>query len=151
MIVMKYCKVVHQEQITEEVEICDAHITGQSYILGEELSNKLARSRIFLVGAGAIGCELLKNLAAMGAGTGASNTKQGCLILTDMDTIEKSNLSRQLLFRDHDVGEFKSVAARAAMMRFSPDCRVEAHTSRVSEEEDDHLMIISGLRDAMSC
>ena len=53
-----------------------------------------------------------------------------------MDTIEKSNLSRQLLFRDHDVGEFKSVAARAAMMRFSPECQVEAHTSHVGEEED---------------
>eukprot|EP00571_Detonula_confervacea_P000614 CAMPEP_0172319668 /NCGR_PEP_ID=MMETSP1058-20130122/38333_1 /TAXON_ID=83371 /ORGANISM="Detonula confervacea, Strain CCMP 353" /LENGTH=1432 /DNA_ID=CAMNT_0013034763 /DNA_START=69 /DNA_END=4364 /DNA_ORIENTATION=+ len=110
--------------------------SGQSYILGDALSNKLARSRLFLVGAGAIGCELLKNLAAMGAGTGISNTKRGCLILTDMDTIEKSNLSRQLLFRDHDVGEFKSVAARAAMLRFSPECRVEAHTSRVGEEED---------------
>jgi len=110
--------------------------SGQSYILGEHISKKLARSSIFLVGAGAIGCELLKNLAAMGAGTGASNTKRGSIILTDMDTIEKSNLSRQLLFRDHDVGEFKSVAARAAMMRFSPECQVEAHTSRVGEEED---------------
>ena len=121
-----------EEQSNEE----EAPSTGQSYILGEQISNKLATSQIFLVGAGAIGCELLKNLAAMGAGTGVSNTKRGCLILTDMDTIEKSNLSRQLLFRDHDVGEFKSVAARAAMMRFSPDCRVEAHTSRVGEEED---------------
>ncbi|KAL7543014.1 hypothetical protein ACHAXR_012304 [Thalassiosira sp. AJA248-18] len=112
--------------------------SGQSYILGEEISEKIARSRLFLVGAGAIGCELLKNLAAMGAGTGASNTKRGCLILTDMDTIEKSNLSRQLLFRDHDVGEFKSVAARSAVMRFSPDCRVEAHTSRVGDDEVDN-------------
>lgn len=109
---------------------------GQSYILGNELSRKLALSRIFLVGAGAIGCELLKNLAAMGAGTGSSNTNQGCLIITDMDTIERSNLSRQLLFRDHDVGEFKSAAARTAVLRFLPDCRIEAHTSRVGEEED---------------
>ena len=104
---------------------------GQAYILGTTLSQKLASSRIFLVGAGAIGCELLKNLASMGAGA----CKKGCLIVTDMDTIEKSNLSRQLLFRDIDVGEFKSAAARAAMLRFS-DCNVEAHTSRVGEEED---------------
>jgi len=121
---------------TENSSPTSAPRTGQSYILGDHTSNKLARSRLFLVGAGAIGCELLKNLAAMGAGTGASSTKRGCLVLTDMDTIEKSNLSRQLLFRDHDVGEFKSVAARAAMLRFSPDCRVEAHTSCVGEEED---------------
>ena len=109
---------------------------GLSYILGEAMSAKLARSRLFLVGAGAIGCELLKNLAAMGAGTGVGSTRHGRIILTDMDTIEKSNLSRQLLFRDHDVGEFKSVAARAAVMRFSPKARVEVHTSRVGEEDD---------------
>jgi ubiquitin-activating enzyme E1 len=120
----------------EEYSESESVASGQSYILGEHISNKLARSRIFLVGAGAIGCELLKNLSAMGAATGSSNTKQGCLIITDMDTIEKSNLSRQLLFRDHDVGEFKSTAARAAMMRFLPDCHIEAHTSRVGDEED---------------
>jgi ubiquitin-activating enzyme E1 len=104
---------------------------GLSYILGEATSKKLARSRLFLVGAGAIGCELLKNLAALGAGIGVGSTRHGSIILTDMDTIEKSNLSRQLLFRDHDVGEFKSVAARAAVMRFSPNACVEVHTSRV--------------------
>ncbi|KAL3811063.1 hypothetical protein ACHAXA_009011 [Cyclostephanos tholiformis] len=111
-------------------------VTGLSYIFGDVTSNKLARSRLFLVGAGAIGCELLKNLAAMGVGTGVGSTRRGSIILTDMDTIEKSNLSRQLLFRDHDVGEFKSVAARSAVMRFCPNLRVEAHTSRVGEEDD---------------
>eukprot|EP00577_Skeletonema_sp_RCC1716_P004352 CAMPEP_0113411772 /NCGR_PEP_ID=MMETSP0013_2-20120614/22462_1 /TAXON_ID=2843 ORGANISM="Skeletonema costatum, Strain 1716" /NCGR_SAMPLE_ID=MMETSP0013_2 /ASSEMBLY_ACC=CAM_ASM_000158 /LENGTH=1402 /DNA_ID=CAMNT_0000298185 /DNA_START=1399 /DNA_END=5607 /DNA_ORIENTATION=- /assembly_acc=CAM_ASM_000158 len=120
----------------EDCSESESVASGQSYILGEHISKKLARSRIFLVGAGAIGCELLKNLSAMGAATGSSNTKQGCLIITDMDTIEKSNLSRQLLFRDHDVGEFKSTAARTAMMRFLPDCHIEAHTSRVGDEED---------------
>ena len=110
--------------------------SGQAYILGKELSEKIASSRIFLVGAGAIGCELLKNLAAMGAGTYQNDSKEGCLIVTDMDTIEKSNLSRQLLFRDHDVGDFKSAAARTAVLRFLPDCQIEAHTSRVGDEED---------------
>jgi ubiquitin-activating enzyme E1 len=63
----------------------------------------------------------------LGAGTYQSDSKYGCLVITDKDTIEKSNLSRQLLFRDHDVGEFKSVL---------PTCQIEAHTSRVGEEED---------------
>ncbi|KAL7445941.1 hypothetical protein ACHAXM_011760 [Skeletonema potamos] len=126
-------EVLHGDEECSESESVES---GQSYILGKHVCNKLARSRIFLVGAGAIGCELLKNLSAMGAATGSSNTKQGCLIITDMDTIEKSNLSRQLLFRDHDVGEFKSTAARAAMMRFLPDCHIEAHTSRVGDDED---------------
>ena len=109
--------------------------SGQAYILGDKICTKLSTSRLFLVGAGAIGCELLKNLAAMGSGL-TVNEDDGCIVLTDMDTIEKSNLSRQLLFRDHDVGEFKSVAAKAAMMRFSAGCNVESYTSRVGEKED---------------
>lgn len=52
----------------------------------------------FQVGAGAIGCELLKNFAMMGLASG-----NGEVIVTDMDTIEKSNLNRQFLFRPSDV------------------------------------------------
>uniref|UniRef100_A0A8C3KL43 THIF-type NAD/FAD binding fold domain-containing protein n=1 Tax=Calidris pygmaea TaxID=425635 RepID=A0A8C3KL43_9CHAR len=51
------------------------------------------------VGAGAIGCELLKNFAMMGLGCGPG----GHITVTDMDTIEKSNLNRQFLFRPWDV------------------------------------------------
>ena len=51
------------------------------------------------MGAGAIGCELLKNFAMMGLGCGPD----GCVTVTDMDTIEKSNLNRQFLFRPWDV------------------------------------------------
>lgn len=50
--------------------------------------------------AGAIGCELLKNLAMMGVACGSD----GKLKITDMDQIEISNLNRQFLFRRHDVG-----------------------------------------------
>ncbi|KAK8768825.1 hypothetical protein V5799_014708 [Amblyomma americanum] len=52
-----------------------------------------------MVGAGAIGCELLKNFAMMGVGT-----DNGCVHVTDMDVIERSNLNRQFLFRPRDVG-----------------------------------------------
>lgn len=51
------------------------------------------------MGAGAIGCELLKNFAMLGLGCGP----EGCVTVTDMDTIEKSNLNRQFLFRPWDV------------------------------------------------
>jgi ubiquitin-activating enzyme E1 len=77
----------------------------------------------------AIGCELLKSLAAMGVGTG----KKGRVILTDMDTIEKSNLSRQLLFRDGDIGKFKSNAAQEAALRFNPLLKLEVHSSKVGD------------------
>lgn len=51
------------------------------------------------MGAGAIGCELLKNFAMIGLGCGEG----GEVVVTDMDTIEKSNLNRQFLFRPWDV------------------------------------------------
>ena len=53
----------------------------------------------FQVGAGAIGCEMLKNWAMIGLGCGS----EGSAIVTDMDIIEKSNLNRQFLFRSWDV------------------------------------------------
>lgn len=68
--------------------------------------------KYFIVGAGAIGCELLKNFAMLGVGTG-----KGQIYVTDMDLIEKSNLNRQFLFRPHDVQQPKS--ATAAKVFFS--------------------------------
>lgn len=55
--------------------------------------------QVFLVGAGALGCEFIKNFAMMGLGAGT-----GQVTITDDDVIEKSNLSRQFLFRDWDIG-----------------------------------------------
>jgi len=51
------------------------------------------------VGAGAIGCEILKNFAMMGFGA----SPNGRVYVTDMDIIEKSNLNRQFLFRSWDI------------------------------------------------
>jgi len=118
------------ELLPEACDDTNCGTTGQSYILGQNLCETLANSRLFVVGAGAIGCELLKNLAAMGASTGT-----GRIIVTDMDTIEKSNLSRQLLFRDADIGKFKSAAAHEAVLRFNPEVQAEVHTSKVGDEE----------------
>jgi ubiquitin-activating enzyme E1 len=60
----------------------------------------LSKQHWFVVGAGAIGCELFKNFAMMGLATGNG----GLLKVTDPDTIEVSNLNRQFLFRRPDVG-----------------------------------------------
>lgn len=59
----------------------------------------------FIVGAGAIGCEHLKNIIMSGIGL------ESKLFLTDMDSIEQSNLNRQFLFRQKDVGRMKSEIA----------------------------------------
>ena len=59
-------------------------------LLGKSLYEKVKSCKLFMIGAGAIGCELLKNYAMLGVGTG----EQGKIILTDPDVIEVSNLNR---------------------------------------------------------
>ena len=90
----------------------DFILKGQRYddqikIFGEETQRNLEKMNIFMVGAGAVGCELLKNFAMMGICT----NKNSLLIVTDHDRIEKSNLSRQFLFRENDISKLKSECA----------------------------------------
>jgi len=72
---------------------------GQISVLGKHLNERISNLRYFLVGAGAIGCEILKIWSMLGLGS----SEKGMIHVTDMDTIEKSNLSRQFLFRPKDV------------------------------------------------
>src|SRR3954452_14550562 len=67
---------------------------------------KLTRAKVLVIGAGALGNEIIKNLALLGIGN---------LFIADLDRIENSNLSRSILFRESDNGAFKAeVAARRA-------------------------------------
>ncbi|KFQ11850.1 Ubiquitin-like modifier-activating enzyme 1, partial [Leptosomus discolor] len=79
------------------------------------------------VGAGAIGCELLKNFAMMGLAAGPD----GELTVTDTDTVALSNLHRQFLYRSADISKPKSVVAAAAVQRMNPNVRVTAHQNQV--------------------
>ena len=106
--------------------------TGLAYILGTHTARQLRNQKLFVVGAGAIGCEVLKNLAAMGCGTG----DEGHIVVTDMDTIETSNLSRQLLFREADIGHFKSQAAAVAIQRCNPAVQIKSYTHKVGGAEE---------------
>jgi len=58
--------------------------------IGKDLVEKISNAKVFMIGAGAIGCELLKNFAMVGVGTGPN----GKIIVTDPDVIEVSNLNR---------------------------------------------------------
>lgn len=113
---------------------------GQIAVFGTEYQNKIANLKQFLVGAGAIGCEMLKNWAMIGLGTGP----EGKIWVTDMDSIERSNLNRQFLFRADDVGHMKSDCAAKAVQRMNPDLaghivtlkeRVSPDTESVFNEE----------------
>lgn len=71
----------------------------------------LSKSKILVIGAGALGNEVIKNLALLGVGH---------IAIADMDRVELSNLSRSVLFRESDEGTFKAdCAARAAKNIFS--------------------------------
>jgi ubiquitin-activating enzyme E1-like protein 2 len=78
--------------------------SGLKCMLGEDLVKSIHNTRLFMIGAGAIGCELLKNYAMIGLGTG----KEGLITLTDPDVIEVSNLNRQFLFREKHLRKPKS-------------------------------------------
>lgn len=107
---------------------------GQIAVFGKEFQEKLSNIKQFLVGAGAIGCEMLKNWALIGLGTGP----QGSLAVTDMDQIEKSNLNRQFLFRPKDVGQLKSECATRAVQAMNPDLegKVTSMRDRVGQDTE---------------
>ena len=83
-----------------------------------------------MVGAGALGCEFLKGLSLMGVSTA------GQTVVTDDDTIEISNLSRQFLFRRADVKHGKSERATAAARVFNPEFQVVDREERVNWENE---------------
>lgn len=92
---------------------------GQLAVFGKTFQDKIGNHRQFLVGSGAIGCEMLKNWAMIGLASGPN----GVIHVTDLDTIEKSNLNRQFLFRAKDLGKFKSEVAAAAVSDMNPDLK----------------------------
>lgn len=105
---------------------------AQAAVLGWSLQTQICSLRYLLVGAGAIGCEMLKNWALMGVGTAAD----GQVVVTDPDTIEKSNLNRQFLFRPWDVTKPKSEVAAAAVSSMNRSMNVKAFLERICPETE---------------
>ncbi|XP_060060629.1 ubiquitin-like modifier-activating enzyme 7 isoform X2 [Erinaceus europaeus] len=97
---------------------------GQIAVFGAGLQEELGHKHYLLVGAGAIGCELLKGFALMGLGAGG----RGGVTVADMDLVEHSNLSRQFLFRPQDIHRNKAEAAAEATHRLNPDLKVTPST-----------------------
>ena len=95
--------------------------------LGKDVVRKIQTCAVLVVGAGGIGCELLKNLAL----SGFQNVQ-----VIDLDAIDVSNLNRQLLFRSQHVGQPKcKVACQVVLERLIPTTTTT--TSTMKEEEDE--------------
>ncbi|XP_053317677.1 ubiquitin-like modifier-activating enzyme 6 [Spea bombifrons] len=96
--------------------------------IGDSFCQKIHSLNVFLVGCGAIGCEMLKNFALLGVGCGTQN---GLITVTDPDLIEKSNLNRQFLFRPHHIQKPKSCTAAAATLSINPQLKIDPRLDKV--------------------
>ena len=76
---------------------------------------RIAAAKVLVVGAGALGNEVLKNLALLGIGH---------IELIDMDQVDKTNLTRSILFRSQDEGQPKAEVAAKMIVEVNSDCRV---------------------------
>eukprot|EP01125_Pyxidicula_operculata_P003291 TRINITY_DN1387_c1_g1_i1.p1 TRINITY_DN1387_c1_g1~~TRINITY_DN1387_c1_g1_i1.p1 ORF type:complete len:1128 (-),score=342.35 TRINITY_DN1387_c1_g1_i1:272-3655(-) len=115
----------------------DAKPVGSRYdhqisVFGQSFQDKISTGKWFMVGCGALGCEYLKGFSLMGLGTKGG----GVLYVTDMDTIEVSNLSRQFLFRKENVGQHKSVCAAAAARMMNPEMNIVSYDVPVGPDTE---------------
>jgi len=100
-----------------------AHVPG---VFEESLQKSITDSKLLVVGAGGIGCELLKNIVL----TGFKDIE-----VIDLDTIDVSNLNRQFLFQKQHVGKSKSSVARESALRFAPDAKIKAYHDSIMKED----------------
>ena len=129
------------EMVENIKEDADRSLKGSRYddqiaIFGNEIQKKIEKSKIFMVGAGATGCEFLKNFAMMGFCTADKDSK---FIVTDNDSIEISNLSRQFLFRKINVGKSKAVTASNNVKLMNPKFNVVGLQKKVDEDSEDYF------------
>jgi len=87
--------------------------------------SRIAACRVLVIGAGALGNEILKNMALLGFRH---------VVVVDLDRIEMSNLSRTVLYRAEDVGEQKSVAAARAYCSLASDALVQPIVAHVGHD-----------------
>ena len=99
--------------------------------IGEEGQHKLADSSVLVVGAGGLGGPLLYALAGAGVGR---------LVVVDGDTVSLSNLNRQFLFDQADLGRPKAKAAARRLSAFNPDQRVEGVEAWLDEKAGMELL-----------
>ncbi|KAH8907350.1 hypothetical protein BR93DRAFT_692980 [Coniochaeta sp. PMI_546] len=97
-----------------------------SQSFGRGTNARVKEARVLMVGAGGIGCELLKNLVLAGFGE---------IHVVDLDTIDLSNLNRQFLFRQEHIKKSKALVAKEVAHKFNPNVKIIAHHANIKERQ----------------
>jgi adenylyltransferase/sulfurtransferase len=113
----------------------------QIMLFGDEGQERLKKAHIFIAGAGGLGSPVSLYLAVAGIGT---------ITIVDMDTVDQTNLNRQILHADRDIGRKKAVSAGEKLCAINPDIRVHAIDTRIDEASAARLIgNADGIVDAM--
>ncbi|MES3516280.1 MAG: molybdopterin-synthase adenylyltransferase MoeB [Natronomonas sp.] len=99
--------------------------------IGPEGQKRLLDSRVLCIGAGGLGSPAIQYLAAAGVGT---------IGIADDDVVERSNLQRQVIHADANIGRPKVESAREYVERLNPDIDVETHETRVTADNVEALI-----------
>lgn len=108
--------------------------------IGESGQQKLLDARVLMIGAGGLGCPALQYLTAAGVGT---------IGIVDGDTVDESNLQRQILFATADIGTKKVDAAKARLEAMNPDVNFHIYPENLTKENaleiiEDYDLVIDG-------
>lgn len=133
---MDYLDLIGDGEITSHSDYtCRNFKTKTKYdglvnIFGKRFLETIQNTVPFVIGSGAIGCELVKNLGMMGVKK---------MYVTDPDHIEKSNLSRQFLFSDNDLRQSKSETASKKIKLMNPDVEVISLGQKMCSDTEDYF------------
>lgn len=99
--------------------------------IGEEGQERLKRSRVFIAGAGGLGSPVSLYLAATGV---------GAIRIVDHDTVERSNLNRQILHWEQDIERKKVESALGKLKHLNPTVHVKALAQTITEKNARELV-----------
>lgn len=103
----------------------------QIMLFGEEGQEKLKKAKVFVAGTGGLGSPISTYLAIAGVGK---------IILADFDRVEKSNLNRQFLHHEKDIGKEKVISAEEKLLSMNPDIKVEVIKEKITAENADSIV-----------